>query len=31
MWWWLRHVGVILPGEHHNLMVDLARMAEEQR
>ena len=29
MWWWLRHVGVILEGERHPLMADLERMAEE--
>jgi Ser/Thr protein kinase RdoA (MazF antagonist) len=29
MWWWLRHVDVIHAGEHHPLMDDLARMAEE--
>ena len=31
MWWWLRHVGVILPGERHDLMVDLERMAGESQ
>lgn len=31
MWWWLRHVGVILPGERHDLMVDLETMVDEAR
>lgn len=31
MWWWLRHVGVIQPGERHDLMADLERMAAETR
>jgi aminoglycoside phosphotransferase (APT) family kinase protein len=29
MWMWLRHVGVILEGEHHPLLDDLAAMAEQ--
>jgi len=28
MWWWLRHVGVILEGERNDLMADLEAMAE---
>jgi hypothetical protein len=28
MWMWLRHVGVILEGERHDLMADLEAMAE---
>jgi Ser/Thr protein kinase RdoA (MazF antagonist) len=31
MWWWLRHIGVIRPGERHDLLADLERMAEEHR
>lgn len=29
MWMWLRHVGVILEGEHNPLLDDLAAMAEQ--
>ena len=31
MWWWLRHVGVILEGERHGLIVDLEAMAKQKR
>ncbi len=31
MWWWLRHVGVIREGEHHDLIVDLEAMASQKR
>jgi Ser/Thr protein kinase RdoA (MazF antagonist) len=29
MWWWLRHINVIQPGERHALMFDLESMANE--
>jgi Ser/Thr protein kinase RdoA (MazF antagonist) len=29
MWWWLRHVGIIPDGEHHDLIDALTQMADE--
>ena len=31
MWMWLRHIGVILEGERHDLIVDLEAMAEQKQ